>query len=264
MSRLSGGGGASYSAEATTLFAAMSSQPDSTRKTLIDTTITSLKSAGIWTLLDECWFLAAHDSQAALLGWKRNKDCVAVNAPTFTANQGFAGNGTTSYLNTQFVPSLHGVQYTLNDASFGVYSRTNSASSSMADMGSRNASNVAISMFYSNLADGSAVIAVNRGASTTTAVHGAGSTGLWVARRTASNAIQMYRNGSSVATAANVSTALTGRAMAICARMSDATPGEFSTRQYAFAFIGASMTAQQQADLYTIVQAYMTSVGANV
>jgi hypothetical protein len=30
------------------------------------------------------------------------------------------------------------------------------------------------------------------------------------------------------------------------------------------AFIGASMTAQQQADLYTITQAYMTAVGANV
>jgi hypothetical protein len=41
----------------------------------------------------------------------------AVNSPTWTANQGFTGNGTSSYIDTNFNPATQGVNYTLNDAS---------------------------------------------------------------------------------------------------------------------------------------------------
>ena len=50
-----------------------------------------------------------------------------VNAPTFTANRGYQGNGATSYLNTNFTPSTQGVKYTQNSASLFIYSRTNVA-----------------------------------------------------------------------------------------------------------------------------------------
>lgn len=50
-----------------------------------------------------------------------------VNAPTFTANRGYQGNGTTSYLNTNFTPSTQAVKYTQNSASLFIYSRTDIA-----------------------------------------------------------------------------------------------------------------------------------------
>lgn len=261
--QLAGGGGApSYDADAVTLFAAMSSQPDSTRKQLISDTIASLKSAGIWAKLDECWFLAAHDSQAALLGWKRYKDCTAVNAPTFTTDRGYAGNGTTSYLNTGFVPSTHGVQYTLNDASFGVYSRTNANATSSADMGAQasSSSNRAI-LFIRN--GNEAAYRVNQNAAQS-GVANTDSSGLWVARRTASNAISQYHNGASFATSATASTGRPAVAMFIAAQNNNGTPSQFSTRQYAFAFVGASMSAGQQSSLFTIVESYLDSIGAGV
>ena len=50
-----------------------------------------------------------------------------VNAPTFTSNRGYQGNGTTSYLNTNFTPSTQAVKYTQNSASLFIYSRTDIA-----------------------------------------------------------------------------------------------------------------------------------------
>lgn len=262
MGRLAGGGGASYDADASTLFAAMSSQPDATRKALINTTILALKSAGIWTLLDECWFMAAHDSQAGLLGWKRYKNLTAVNAPTFTTDRGFAGNGTTSYLNTGFVPSTDGVQYALNDASLGTYSRTN-VGGSMADIGARNSGEALQVLISSRLGDkymarlnvSSAVVSL--GSSTD-------SRGLFVGRRPASNSQRHLLNGVDVAGDAIASTGVPTRALYIGAFNDNGTANLFGTRQYAFGMVGASMSAQQQADLFTIVEAYLDAIGAGV
>jgi hypothetical protein len=47
-----------------------------------------------------------------------------VNSPSFTASQGFKGNASTSYLNTNFNPATSGVQYTLNNASRFIYLKT--------------------------------------------------------------------------------------------------------------------------------------------
>ena len=40
-----------------------------------------------------------------------------VNNPTFTANQGFTGNGVDAYIDTNFDPTTSGVNYTQNNAS---------------------------------------------------------------------------------------------------------------------------------------------------
>lgn len=251
----------SYDAAASTLFAAMSSQPDTTRKGHINTAIVALKAAGIWALLDECWFMAAHDSQAGLLGWKRNKDLVAVNAPTFTADRGYAGNGTTSYLNTQFIPSTHGVNYIRNDASAGVYSRTDSAVNVCDFGGDKNSSNAFDFRVRYDASNGE--VRVN---STTGPVgfSNANSLGLFVGRRTASNAIQAYKNGSSVATSTTASTVVLDIAFYIGGMNRAGVLTIPSSRQYAFAFVGASMSAGQQLDLFTAVEAYMDAIGAGV
>lgn len=263
--RLAGGGasGPSYDADAVTLFAAMSSQPDSTRKQLISDTIASLKSAGIWDELDELWFLAAHDSQAALLGWKRYKDLTAVNAPTFETDRGYTGNGTTSYLSTNFVPSTDGVQYTLNDASFGVYSRTNSASNTIVDIGADDAG-TRFAQLLGRITSNNMFVRVHRSISTGLSAANTNSSGLLVARRSASDAQQVYRNGSQLGADTAASTAVPTIALFVGAQNASGTPNNFSTRQYAFAFVGASLSAQQQSDLATIVESYMDSIGAGV
>jgi hypothetical protein len=117
------GAGTSYSAEATALFARMTSQPNATRKGLIDNLIASLKSAGIWAKLDVFYMRAAHDAQASLLNWTSSSFTTTLTNLTagadFTVDRGWLTNGTTSFLDTTFNPRTNGVNYTQNSASFG-------------------------------------------------------------------------------------------------------------------------------------------------
>ncbi|MGV8840689.1 MAG: hypothetical protein ACWA6X_10340 [Bauldia sp.] len=113
-------------AEAETLVAAMTVAPNGARKALIDTFVGSLKTAGVWAKLDVMWVLAAHDEQAGRLNWVTpgSFTLTAVNTVTFTADRGFAGNGTNSYLDTGWDWATNGAQFTQNNAHHSQYSRT--------------------------------------------------------------------------------------------------------------------------------------------
>jgi len=77
-----------------------------------------IKSSGAWAKLD-LFMCFATDGLYSLAGinWKSGlPQGQGVNSPTFTANQGFTLGGL-SYFDTQFNPSVSGVNYTLNNAS---------------------------------------------------------------------------------------------------------------------------------------------------
>lgn len=110
--------GDSYEPEAAALFARMTTQPDAARKTAIDTLIKALKTAGIWSVLDTFYWLAAHNAQASLLNWiDASYDLVIAGTPAFVADRGYTGNGVNAYLNTVFNPSTASGKYAQNDAS---------------------------------------------------------------------------------------------------------------------------------------------------
>jgi hypothetical protein len=80
--------------------------------------VVDLKAAGVWSKLDTfAVFATDGNSDFALIDWIRLTQYTAVNSPTFTTNGGFNGNGTSSYIDTNFNPATSGVNYTLNDAS---------------------------------------------------------------------------------------------------------------------------------------------------
>jgi hypothetical protein len=117
---------ANYDSDAVALFAAMSSQPSTTRKNQYQTFITSLKTAGVWTKLDVLWILWADDSQQASLNLKSpgTFTLTTSGSPTFTANLGWAGNGTDASLNTGWDAATNGVQFTQDANHFGTYTMT--------------------------------------------------------------------------------------------------------------------------------------------
>jgi len=85
-----------------------------------NTLLTSLKSTGVWAKLD-VFYVFAQDGGSAFgtLNWKNPNanQSTLVNSPTFVSNGGLMGNGTSSYIDTNFNPSTQAVQYTLNNAS---------------------------------------------------------------------------------------------------------------------------------------------------
>jgi hypothetical protein len=79
--------------------------------------ILDLKSAGVWAKLDTLAVTATDgSSNFALIDWKKLSLYTAVNSPTFSTNGGFTGNGTSSYIDTNFNPSIGTNNYKLNDA----------------------------------------------------------------------------------------------------------------------------------------------------
>lgn len=81
----------------------------------------SMKADGSWAKLDVFYVFAVDNNASAFatLNWKNpnSNQSTLVNSPTFTNNAGFTGNGTSSYIDTNFNPSTQGVNYTLNNAS---------------------------------------------------------------------------------------------------------------------------------------------------
>ena len=96
--------------------------PSGGQQTLQNDLVVALKAAGVWSKLDTFGVWATDgDSDFALIDWKRLTDYTAVNSPTFTTNQGFQGNGTSAYINSNFNILNDSVNMLVDDASLGAY-----------------------------------------------------------------------------------------------------------------------------------------------
>ena len=241
-------------AEASDLVARMSVAPSNARKARIDTTVGALKSAGLWSKLDALYMLAAHDAQAARLNWISTSYTLSeVNAPTFTTNAGYAGNGTSSYLESGYNPTTAGGVFTQNSAHMGLWSNSASVTAA-ADIGNLNTAVVCRTS-----AD---LIAVRLNASVSAApIASTDGSGHFIGSRSGSAAIDEYRNGSSVGRgAASTSAAPSNSTFWIGARNNTA----FSARQISVAHWGSALTAAEVTALYDILDQYLNGLSASV
>jgi hypothetical protein len=180
-----------------------------------------------------------------------------VAGATFTAGQGFTPNGTTSFLNTNYNPSVEGIKYTLNSASFGFYSRTNVGNLSRSGGGSgSNLCSITANLF--------GIFIHNVNSATSPIVGGASnSLGFYSAVRTNSLTTALFKNGSSVGGATSgPSTGVPDRDFFIGAFNNAGTAVDFDTRQIAISFAGSGTI--NQSDFYTTVQNLATTLGFNV
>jgi hypothetical protein len=77
--------------------------PSAGQQTLQNQLVVDLKDGGIWSKLDTFGVFATDgNSDFALIDWIRLTDYTAVNSPTFTTDEGFTGNGTSAYIDTNF------------------------------------------------------------------------------------------------------------------------------------------------------------------
>ena len=96
--------------------------PSASQQTIQNNLVESLKTEGFWSRLDSLGMFATNgDSDFALIDWKRLSGMSGVNAPAFTTNVGFQGDGSTSYINTNFNPSTDASNYTQNNAGISIY-----------------------------------------------------------------------------------------------------------------------------------------------
>jgi hypothetical protein len=188
------------------------------------------------------------------------KTFTAVNSPTLNVN-GVTGDGATNYINTNWNPSTNGVAYTLNSAFYGVYSRTQGA------LGANAASvwdGTNINTLNTRFTDDRFYGRINQSAGTSFSVANTDGRGLFVVKRTASNAVALFKNGSSIATASDVSTARPVGDLYLCSRNNSGTADSFWAGNAAAIFAGGALSTANELIYYNLIQAYMTARGINV
>lgn len=236
-------------------------QPSQSRIELMNSLITDLKSLGIWDKLDCIWIMAAETEQQACKNLKRNKfNLIPVNSITFTINKGYKGNGSNMYLKTGTAPA-HQLSYSLNSASFGLYCNTNyNETASSVDMG---CAETTVSSRYSMLYirwSNQLYTSINDNGSTPNYAN-SNSIGMFAIDRHSSSQYKVYRNGVSIGTASIPSSGLGEFAFTIGARNFNGTIDRFCNKQYAFAFVGSSLSASEHSSFYNLVYNYLTQIG---
>lgn len=243
--------GDSYAAESAALFARMTTPPTTARKSAIDTCIRALKAGGVWDKCEGLYFFAATDAQAALLNWKgATYNCAVTNAPTFTADRGYTGNGSNAFISPTGVLENALSLYAQNSAHMSGWARNELN-------GSGNICGFNNNAFINPRSSGSMVGRANDAANL--AVVQASSVGLSTINRSGAAARQLYRNGAAIGNDTQASAALAANGFTFLVH---GTGGGFSAYQVAAGSFGASLTAGEELAKYNAILAYLQAVGA--
>lgn len=116
----SGGGAPSYSAAAQAVIDSFPVEPTSAEQDKIATFVDAETTAGNWAKYDSFALFTLSNEQNALWDWIQLQSMTAVNAPTHGAN-GYTFDGSTQYINSNFIPSTDKINLSLNDAEYGAY-----------------------------------------------------------------------------------------------------------------------------------------------
>lgn len=247
-----------YCAEAKALFARLPSVQNVARKRAIDRFIRALKAAGVWSKLDVLHVLAAGVTANALLNWKgASYTASLVSAPTFTANSGYAGNGSSSYVDSGFNPATAGGQFAQNDMWFGVYGTTDGviAASDAGWFASPNG----VTIRCRDTGDIMAARANQATAKSSPASSVTSGIGLRSVARNGASSVSLRSNGVEVATDTAASAAIVSGNL----RYGSSSAAAFTSRRFGIGAAGAYLTVPQDAAFAAAADAFLAAI-ANI
>jgi lysophospholipase L1-like esterase len=225
--------------------------PSAGQQVLQNQMVIDLKSSGVWSKLDTfAKFDVDGDSNFALIDWKRLTQYTAVSNPTFTTNQGFAGNGTSSYINTNYNPFSEAVNFELNNATIGTYIRTAPAS----PIGVKSVYGTGDTDGITLLPQFSANCSLRLNATGGQGFASPDQVGTWIITRPSGTNTTAYRNGVLVSMS-RISTGIIDRQIYLL-RRNDATPMWWDG-QISYFFAGACLTEIEAKTLTGILQNYL-------
>jgi len=245
------------------IFTKKPSEPD---KTYQSDLVCDLVAAHYWPRIDIMRVYANHTNAngEACLNWKNPAlyGATIVNAPIHTFRQGFLFNGTTQYLNNNWVPSVSGVNYTQNSASQILYIRTDIASTGIHGTSSNNDLKDCYIWPRRNTNDW-AYIRINDDTyvNSGSAINGSG---LFINTRTAAAVNKLYRNGVAIINGTTASTGVPTHSPYTGAGNDDNVAGYFRADQVAIEIWMDGCTQEDVTGITNILNNYMTKLGTNV
>lgn len=229
------------------------------QRSIVNNTMQKLSDAGLLAKLLGLWVHAVPtNSTDALLNWitPGTRNAAIVGSPTWTASQGFTGDGSTGLIDT--VASLTTFGATINNVSVGCYVRTAGTGSAKAVMGCNNVAS-ARRMYFQTFTSGALVVRCND--QTNDNYTPSQYTGMFVMTRGGSTTYNASVNDAAASTITRTSVTQTS-AIAFLGTI-DATASEFSNAQISFSFIGIALNTTDIANLrWIMVDYYLVQMGA--
>lgn len=261
--KVAAGRRAGYEAEATALFARMSVQPTTTRKSQMNDLIKALKSAGLWAKMTALYVFANATQADCLLNWISTSHTLSyVNTPTWSADHGFTGSPGGASTKPALATDLHGSDLGQNSVSLSIWYNNLGAVAGNDDYadGGGNTTSILLIPKASDNTTGGAYLQSSSFMGVTgpfTANH------LVTASRTASNVTTLYVDGVSKLVSSTASATPDTSSPLYFLGYKDPNNSNIHGHpwQEAFACLGAGLTSTEAAALDTAVAAYMTAIG---
>lgn len=227
----------------------------------VDRLARCLKVGGVWPVADRIWLLAAENSTQSLVDLLARATATATNSPTFTAFAGWAGNGTTAFINLNVAASAL-AQASTNGMHVAHYLTAYNGGGSPDAVATGSLDGTRTSFMYGTYSD--AKIYPRLGDGGAAGVVSAGGAGFYVADRISSSQAVAARNGADLGT---VSTAAGARSTASLYALGLNNNGSVasaisSATRIGFVSLGASLGAAGRLALSGCVNGYMGAVGA--
>ena len=249
--------GENYHSETVKYFNSLSAKPSKVRQRSYDNMIRSLIAAGFWSGMDRLGIFAAEIQASGLIDVRDpTKACTAENSITWTADRGYTGDAISMYVRIGEAFGSAGSNYVLNDAMVGVWVNLQGAGAGLKPAlgvvgGDRPKINPSTGSSGTGCINSTSGTSIPTGAATRT--------GFWTMERTASNAVEIFRNGISQNTNTTASTTLNtqdGALLRLASTYSNDRVGLFCA--------GKSLGgATNQLAFYNILNTFMTDIGAN-
>jgi hypothetical protein len=251
----SGGGNGAL----TTAWITATSETDTTIISALNTLETDLTTYGLTAKIKALYPMVGGTATKHKFNFMDARDLDAAYRLTFFGGgthsaTGYQPNGTNAYANT----FLNGNTLTLNSTHISAYSRTNLTTNSAMIGCFTGALELSIFPRYGGTQFLYAVNGAEYGIANTD------SRGLFSANRNNALNITPWRNGTKLTTTTSASVALISENITLSALNSTGARYYFGAHELAFASVGSGLTDGEQANLYTAVQAFQTTLSRQI
>jgi len=255
---------ASYDSDAIT-FITNAGITDTIQQSAIDTLVKSLKDNSLWAKIKCAYPLVGGTSSTHKFNLKNPVDTDAGFRLTFSGgwthdSNGITGNGSNSYANTYFKPS---VEYAnANSSHMSNYCKTNSTGTYL-EMGCQTPSSAF--KFYNNYS-GTAYISLNDATGSSSGLQGARAEAMMIASRTSSTSMFIKRNNGTPVTFTSTSGALVPQFLYIGALNNNGiiSPAQYTNRTYCWFSVGDSLSTTDATNLNLAVQQFQLTLGRQI
>jgi hypothetical protein len=217
---------------------------------------------GLWSKIDAFYPLLGGNSSGgqAVNGKTPGTRNMIWNGGITFSTSGVQGNGTTGFGNTQYLETSQSI---LNNMHIGLYCNVNALKASGTDMGATSTAGDATTLRIRLTGDLLRGQTQNNFNFNSVQVSNTNSTGVFLLQRTLSNASQAFRNGVSLGTGAQNSSALVGGNTYYVLAQNYAGSGAlgFIDRPYQFFTMGESFTLTEISNYSTAITNFQTTLG---